>query len=43
MTEPPSSNLEKAPAQAAAQPKRPEMRVRPTAPILPPSNIQGNA
>lgn len=27
----------------AAQPKRPEMRVRPTAPILPSSNIQGNA
>src|SRR3982751_2670229 len=31
-------------AQAsAAQPKRPEMRVRTTAPILPPSNIQGSA
>ena len=28
---------------AAQQQKRPEMRVRPTAPILPPSNIQGNA
>ena len=26
-----------------AQPKRAEMRVRPTGPILPPSNIQGNA
>ena len=26
-----------------ARPRRPEMRVRPTAPILPPSNIQGNA
>lgn len=25
------------------QPRRPEMRVRPTGPILPPSNIQGNA
>jgi cell division transport system permease protein len=27
----------------AAQPKRPPMRIRPMAPILPPSNIQGNA
>jgi cell division transport system permease protein len=28
---------------ATQQQRRPEMRVRPTAPILPPSNIQGNA
>ena len=28
---------------APQQPKRPEMRVRPTGPIVPPSNIQGNA
>jgi len=28
---------------AQQQPRRAEMRVRPTAPILPPSNIQGNA
>jgi cell division transport system permease protein len=29
--------------ETRAAPRRPEMRVRPTAPILPPSNIQGNA
>src|ERR1700754_3738775 len=28
---------------AGAEKKRPEMRVRPTGPIVPPSNIQGNA
>lgn len=28
---------------ATQQQRRPEMRIRPTAPILPPSNIQGNA
>lgn len=27
----------------ATAPKRPPMRIRPMAPILPPSNIQGNA
>ncbi len=44
MTKTPTRTRAKAPAAAAAQqPKRPEMRVRPTAPILPPSNIQGNA
>jgi len=44
MTKPPTRTRAKAPAAAPAQqPKRPEMRVRPTAPILPPSNIQGNA
>ncbi len=31
------------PAPQPAQPRRAEMRVRPTGPILPPSNIQGNA
>jgi cell division transport system permease protein len=31
------------PAGNAPEKKRPEMRVRPTAPIVPPSNIQGNA
>ena len=41
MTEPPSKNPDKAPAKT--EQKRPEMRVRPTAPILPPSNIQGSA
>ncbi|MGO7208696.1 ABC transporter permease, partial [Rhizobium ruizarguesonis] len=41
MTEPPSRNPEK--AAAKIQQKRPELRVRPTAPILPPSNIQGSA
>lgn len=45
MTKTPArTRAEKAPAAIAAQqPKRPEMRVRPTAPILPPTNIQGNA
>ncbi|MGO4195283.1 cell division protein FtsX [Rhizobium sp. YAF28] len=43
MTKTPTRTRAKAPAAAAQQPKRPEMRVRPTAPILPPSNIQGNA
>jgi cell division transport system permease protein len=44
MTKTPTRTRAKAPAAATAQqPKRPEMRVRPTAPILPPSNIQGNA
>jgi cell division transport system permease protein len=44
MTKTPTRTRAKAPAAAPAQqPKRPEMRVRPTAPILPPSNIQGNA
>jgi cell division transport system permease protein len=45
MTKTPTrTRAKKAPAAVAAQqPKRPEMRVRPTAPILPPTNIQGNA
>jgi cell division transport system permease protein len=45
MTKTPArTRAKKAPAAIAAQqPKRPEMRVRPTAPILPPTNIQGNA
>ncbi len=44
MTKTPTRTRAKAPAAAPAQQrKRPEMRVRPTAPILPPSNIQGNA
>jgi len=45
MTKTPTrTRAKKAPAAIAAQqPKRPEMRVRPTAPILPPTNIQGNA
>ena len=41
MIEPASKN--RAQSAAQAQQKRAEMRVRPTAPILPPSNIQGNA
>jgi cell division transport system permease protein len=44
MTEPtPKKKRAQAETPAPAQSKRPEMRVRPTAPILPPSNIQGNA
>lgn len=43
MTKTPAKTRTKEPAPSAQQPKRPEMRVRPTAPILPPSNIQGNA
>lgn len=34
---------QQAPQQPQQPPRRAEMRVRPTAPILPPSNIQGNA
>ncbi len=34
---------QQAPQQPQQTPRRAEMRVRPTAPILPPSNIQGNA
>ncbi len=41
MTEPVSND--RAQSAAPAQQKRAEMRVRPTGPILPPSNIQGNA
>ncbi|MBR0554246.1 ABC transporter permease [Ciceribacter sp. L1K23] len=36
-----ASNRQQQPATAPA--RRPEMRLRPTAPILPPTNIQGNA
>ena len=44
MTKKPSRTRAKASAAAPEQQaKRAEMRVRPTAPILPPSNIQGNA
>jgi len=44
MTKTPTRTRAKTPAAVPAQqPKRPEMRVRPTAPILPPTNIQGNA
>jgi len=37
------SKLKKVPQDNPQQKHRPEMRVRPTGPILPPSNIQGNA
>jgi len=37
------SKLKKPPQDSPQQKRRPEMRVRPTGAILPPSNIQGNA
>jgi len=37
------ANEQQAPPAGQKQARRVEMRVRPTAPILPPSNIQGNA
>ena len=40
MSEPETARLRRNSSQQA---KRPEMRVRPTGPIVPPSNIQGNA
>ncbi|WP_165932821.1 ABC transporter permease [Rhizobium sp. BK251] len=43
MTDPATTRNGSAAKAAPAQQKRPEMRVRPTAPIVPPSNIQGNA
>ncbi|KAA0698579.1 ABC transporter permease [Neorhizobium sp. P12A] len=42
MTDPASARSGR-PAGGTPEKKRPEMRVRPTAPIVPPSNIQGNA
>ena len=42
-SKPQKAGSEPQPAEPAQQPRRAEMRVRPTAPILPPSNIQGNA
>jgi cell division transport system permease protein len=43
MTEPVSPRKKRMPPAKPTQGKRPEMRVRPTGPIVPSSNIQGNA
>ena len=37
------TDQETAQPAASPQPRRPEMKVRPTAPIVPPSNVSGNA